>query len=105
MERADVGSDVEGRRVLGEERSKTLVDVLGQEGDEGGLQNLVSKGGEGSNAGRTRVRARVKRVSKRVWRAAMVSSGEISPLSLLRLNRMYQFVSSSIKSSILLTTV
>jgi hypothetical protein len=35
----------------------------------------------------------------------MVSSGEISPLSLLRLNRMYQFVSSSIKSSILLTTV
>ncbi len=42
---------------------------------------------------------RVSNVSKRVFSAATVSSTPSSPLRRLRLKRMYQFVSSSIRSS------
>lgn len=49
--------------------------------------------------GLTIVRHSVKRASKRVFNAATVSSVPSSPFSRFRLNRMYQFVSSSMRSS------
>ena len=46
----------------------------------------------------TIVRQRVKRASKRVLRAVTVSSTPSDPFILLRLNRMYELVSSSMSS-------
>jgi hypothetical protein len=45
---------------------------------------------------RTMVLVKVKSVSNRVFNAARVSSFPFSPFNRLRLNRMYQFVISSI---------
>lgn len=103
---SNVGTDVHGGRVGREERSQSLVDVFGEERNEGRLfdeQSALELAGR--DRVRTRVRARVKSVSKRVWRAAIVSSGPFPPLSRSRLNRMYQFVSSSINSNIRAVTV
>ena len=53
----------------------------------------------------TIVLQRVRRVSNRVLRAATVSSGPPSPFKRARLNRIYQFVSSSMSSKSLGMTV
>lgn len=47
----------------------------------------------------TMVLQRVKRVSNNVFNAVTVSSTPSSPFNLFRLNRMYQFVNSSMRSS------
>lgn len=53
----------------------------------------------------TRVRQRVYSVSNKVLRAATVSSSPFSPLRRVRLNRIYQFVNSSMRASRRGTTV
>ena len=58
------------------------------------FQQTVKWGGKR----RTIVRQRVNRVSNKVFNAATVSSKPSSPFNLLRLNRMYQLVSSSIRA-------
>lgn len=54
---------------------------------------------------RTIVLQRVKRVSNRALRATTASSGPLSPFKRRRLNRMYQFVRSSMVRSRRGTTV
>jgi hypothetical protein len=109
MEGSNIVAQVKRGDIFGEESSESLINILSKERNESGLDDIMEWVSEREKNAcifeLTRVRARVNKVSNRVWRAKTASSTPLSPLSRRRLNRMYQFVRSSIKSNIRPTTV